>query len=85
MLRGLIKFGAALVIALAVAYPISHELSARTAIQHGLINTLDANDAAALKQWPGGAQSFIEMLHDRCMRAHGGDTDACTRYRVASE
>jgi hypothetical protein len=82
-MRGAVKFAVAFGVVVAVAYPISHELSARAAIQRGMINSLDANDAAALKEWPGGAESFIAMLHDRCMRAHGGDAEACTRYQTA--
>ena len=84
-MRGAVKLAIAFCVVVAAAYPISHELQARAAIQHGLINALDANDAAALKAWPGSAESFIAMLHDRCMRAHGGDAESCTRYRSASE
>jgi hypothetical protein len=62
-------------------YPIRQEMQARAAIQHTMINSLDANDAAALRQWEGSAESFVAMLYDRCMRAHGGDEQACTRYR----
>ncbi len=68
-----------------MAYPIRQEWTARSAIQHGgLINALDANDTAALKAWPGSADSFVDMLHDRCMRAHGGDAEACARYRATA-
>ena len=85
MLKGVLKFSGILVLGLAVCYPISQELSARAAIQRGLINGLDANDTAALKAWPGSAESFIAMLHDRCMRAHSGDADACTRYAASND
>jgi hypothetical protein len=64
-----------------IAYPIKHELSARSAIERTMINSLDANDAAALRLWQGSAGSFVVMLYDRCMRAHGGDTSACIRYQ----
>ena len=79
-----VKVALILGVLIAVAYPISHEWAARAAIQHTLINSLDANDAAALKAWPGDADSFVEMLHDRCMRAHAGNADACARYHNAS-
>ena len=79
-----IKVALVLGLLIAVAYPIRHEWAARAAIQRNLINALDANDAAALKAWPGSADSFIEMLHDRCMRGNGGDAEACARYRTAS-
>ena len=73
MLKGALKLAAILGLGVAVAYPVSHELSARAAIQRGMINILDANDSAAFREWPGSAESFIGMLHDRCMRAKGGD------------
>lgn len=82
--RGL-KLVVGVLVAAAVAYPISQEWSARAAISRHLINALDANDAAALKAWPGSADSFVEMLHDRCMRANAGNADACTRYTPANE
>ena len=82
--RGL-KLAAGLLVVAAVGYPISQEWSARAAIQRHLINSLDANDAAALKAWPGSADSFVAMLHDRCMRANAGNADACTRYTTANE
>lgn len=75
-----VKLLVGLLIAGAIAYPISAEWSARAAIQRTLINSLDANDTAALKAWPGSAESFIAMLHDRCMRANAGNAAACTRY-----
>ena len=65
---------------LAIGYPIRQELTARAAIQHDMINSLDANDAAALRLWQGDARSFVAMLYDRCMRAHGGDQQSCQRY-----
>jgi hypothetical protein len=81
MLKGvIIKLAIAAGAVVVAYYPISHEPSARAAIR-GMINTLDANDAAALKAWPGSAESVIAMLHDRCMRAHLGDIEACTRYQ----
>lgn len=83
VMKVVIKAAVAVGVVIAVAYPISHEWSARAAIQRHLINALDANDAAALKAWPGSAESFVEMLHDRCMRAHGGDTEACIRYKTS--
>jgi len=83
MVRGAIKVATVLVVAIAAAYPISREFSARAAISRGMINALDANDSAALKDWPGSAESFVAMLHDRCMRAHAGDREACTRYRAS--
>jgi len=83
MFNGLIKAGIAFIVVIALAYPISRELAARSAIRHGLIDMLDANDAAALRAWPGSAESFIDMLHDRCMRAHGGDEEACKQYAMA--
>jgi hypothetical protein len=61
-------------------YPIRQQMQARAAIEHNMINSLDANDAAALRQWEGSAESFIAMLYDRCLRAHGGDDPACARY-----
>jgi len=85
MASGLIKAAIAFVVVIAIAYPISRELSARSAIQHGMINSLNANDSAALKAWPGTADSFIDMLHDRCMRAHGGDAAACKQYHSAAD
>lgn len=81
MASGVVKIAIVCGVALAVAYPIRHELAARQAIQHNMINSLDANDAAALRLWPGSAESFVAMLYDRCMRAHGGDVQACTRYQ----
>ncbi|HWD59573.1 MAG TPA: hypothetical protein VG308_14905 [Stellaceae bacterium] len=80
-MRGLVKLALAFCVVIAVAYPITKEVTARAAIRGGLIDSLDANDAAALKSWPGSAQSFVDMLHDRCMRAHAGDTPACERYK----
>lgn len=80
-----VKLFVGLLVAAAVAYPISQEWSARAAIQRHMINSLDANDAAALKAWPGSADSFIGMLHDRCMRANAGNAAACTRYTTANE
>ncbi|HWB48234.1 MAG TPA: hypothetical protein VG651_03915 [Stellaceae bacterium] len=77
----LVKFAIAFGVIVAIAYPIRHELLARAAIQHNLINALDANDAAALRQWPGSAESFVAMLYDRCMRRNGGDAQACSRYQ----
>jgi hypothetical protein len=46
-----------------------------------LINSLDANDAAALRLWQGSAESFVAMLYDRCMRKSGGDSQVCVRYQ----
>jgi hypothetical protein len=84
-MRGFVRAAVVLVILVPVGLAIAHEMSARAAIQHTLINSLDANDAAALRAWPGSAQSFVEMLHDRCMRAHSGDAEACARYQVATK
>jgi len=81
MATGMVKVVVALGVVVAVGYPIRHEMQARAAIEHNLINSLDANDAAALRQWDGSAGSFVAMLYDRCMRAHGGDEQACARYR----
>lgn len=81
MLRPVIKLGVILAVLVGVGYPVSQEFLARAAIRNGMINNLDANDAAALREWPGSAESFIAMLHDRCMRAHAGDAGACTRYQ----
>jgi hypothetical protein len=83
MLRRVIKGIVALAIVVAVTYPIGRELFARVAIERDMIDALDVNDAAALKQWPGSAQSFVAMLHERCMSAHGRDGAACVRYRQA--
>jgi hypothetical protein len=80
-MRGFVRAAVVLAILIPVGFAISHEMSARAAIQHTLINSLDANDAAALRAWPGSAESFVAMLHDRCMRAHSGDAAACTRYQ----
>src|SRR5262245_27330867 len=63
---GVVKVAIALGVVVAIAYPIRHELMARAAIQHDLINSLDANDAAALRLWQGSAESFVAMLYDRC-------------------
>jgi hypothetical protein len=81
MASGVVRIAIALGVVVAVGYPIRQEMQARAAIAHNLINSLDANDAAALRQWQGSAESFVAMLYDRCMRAHGGDEQACTRYR----
>jgi xylose isomerase len=81
MASGVVKVAVALGIAVVVGYPIRHELQARAAIRHDMIDSLDANDAAALRQWQGSADSFVAMLYDRCMRAHSGDEQACARYR----
>jgi len=80
MASGVVRVAVALGVVVAVGYPIRHEMQARAAIQHNLINSLDANDAAALRHWEGSAGSFVVMLYDRCMRAHGGDEQACARY-----
>jgi hypothetical protein len=85
MVMRAVKIVIAAVVAIAVAYPVSRELSARAAIQNGMVNLLNANDVAAFKAWPGSAESFVAMLHDHCMRAHGGDESACTRYLMAKE
>jgi hypothetical protein len=85
MQKGVIRVAVILAILVPIGFAIFHEMSARTAIQHSLINSLDANDTAALQAWPGSAESFVAMLHDRCMRAHGGDAAACTRYQVATK
>jgi len=85
MLRGTIKIAVAFAVAVSVGYPISQQLSARAAIQRSMINSLDANDTAALQQWPGTAESFVAMLYDRCMRASSGDEMACARYRHGNE
>jgi hypothetical protein len=83
MLKRVIEGIVALAVVLAVLYPIARELGARAAIGRDMINSLDVNDAAALKQWPGSAESFVAMLHERCMSAHGRDSAACVRYRQA--
>ena len=80
-MRGMVKLALTFCVVIGVAYPITQEVTARAAIKGGLINSLDANDAAALRLWPGSAESFVAMLYDRCMRAHGGDAQTCTRYK----
>jgi hypothetical protein len=80
MASGVVKVAVALGVVVAVGYPIRQQMQARAAIEHNLINALDANDAAALRQWQGSAESFVAMPYDRCMRAHGGDDQACARY-----
>ena len=79
-----VKVAVAIGVVVAVGYPIRQEMQARAAIEHNMINSLDANDAAALRQWQGSAESFVAMLYDRCMRAHSGDTVACTRYQMTN-
>jgi hypothetical protein len=83
MFKEAAKFIVVVSIGIGVSYPVSQELAKRAAIQRTMINSLNENDMVALKEWPGSATSFIEMLHDRCMRAHAGDADACTHYQVA--
>ncbi|HTZ37031.1 MAG TPA: hypothetical protein VMB84_13450 [Stellaceae bacterium] len=78
IISGLIAFAAICV----VAYPVAQELFARAIVEREMINNLDVNDAAALKQWPGSVASFVAMLHERCMSIHGRDSAACTRYRL---
>lgn len=78
---GVVKFAIAFGIIVAIGYPIRQELAARAAIQHDMINSLDANDAAALRLWQGSAESFVAMLYDRCMRKNGGDAQLCARYQ----
>jgi len=84
MFKEAMKFIVIVCVAIGICYPISQELSKRAEIQRTMINSLNENDMAALKEWPGSAESFIAMLHDRCMRAHGGDADACTHYQVTN-
>jgi len=67
---------------IALMYPFVHEVSGRTAIQRDLLSTLNANDAAALREWSGSAESFAAMLYDRCLRTNGGRIAACERYRT---
>jgi hypothetical protein len=80
MASRMVKVAAAAAAVVAIAYPIRQELLARSSIEHNLINSLDANDTAALQLWQGSAESFVAMLHDRCMRQHSGDSAACARY-----
>ena len=82
MLSKLVKAAAAFLVVAAIAYPITREMNARAAIQREMLNTLDVNDTAALKQWQGSPEGFIAMLHERCMGAHGRDSTACTRYET---
>jgi hypothetical protein len=63
-----------------ISYPVSIEMKARAAVQRDMINSLDINDAAALKQWQGSVTSFIAVLHERCMSTHDRDAEACARY-----
>jgi hypothetical protein len=81
MLKWLVKAAAAFVVVFVVAYsPFTREILARRAIGHDVINPLDVNDTAALTNWPGSAESFLDMLHERCLRTHDRDEAACGRY-----
>jgi hypothetical protein len=82
MFRRVIKWGIVIAVLAAAAYPITREMKARASIEHTMINALDANDAAALRQWPESIESFIAVLHERCMSTHNRDGDACARYQL---
>jgi hypothetical protein len=60
--------------------PVTREMFTRRAIEHDVIDPLNANDVAALKNWPGSTESFLDMLHERCLRAHDRETTPCARY-----
>jgi hypothetical protein len=81
MFRGFVKAAAAFVVVVILSYPFTHEMFARESIRHDVINALDVNDAAALKNWPGSAVSFLDMLYERCLRTHGRDAASCVRYQ----
>lgn len=82
MVKKFFQAAFAFIVVIALAYPFVHEVSGRTAIQRGLLSTLNANDAAALREWSGSADSFAVMLYDRCLRTNGGKVAACERYRT---
>jgi hypothetical protein len=81
MFKGLIKGAAVCGVVIVLFSPITREMFARASIQHDVINSLDVNDAAALKNWPGSADSFLDMLHERCLRTHNRDVASCVRYQ----
>jgi hypothetical protein len=80
MLRRVIQWAAAIGVLVVVGYPITREMQARALVEHTMINSLDVNDEAALKQWPGTIESFIVILHERCMSTHYRDGAACAHY-----
>jgi hypothetical protein len=42
---------------------------------------LDATERAALKNWQGSPESFVEMLRGHCLQSHGNNPDACSQYQ----
>lgn len=64
----------------AVVYPVTREMIAHEPVGYTMINSLDVNDDAALKPWPGSIEFFIGVLHERCMSMHDGYSVACARY-----
>jgi hypothetical protein len=83
MSSSLIRWMIVIGVVAGIAYPITREMKARAAVEHMMINTLDANDLAALKNWPGSVESFIPVLRERCMSTHNRDAEACARYSLA--
>jgi len=84
MLKGTLQGAIAFGVAIAIVYPLTREMAVRGAVEHELLSELSVNDAAALQQWPGTAQSFVNMLRQRCFLAHGESAPACQRYRTLS-
>jgi hypothetical protein len=81
MSRRILRWAIIIAVLAGGSYPITHEMYARAAVERTMINSLDANDAAALRQWPGGIDSFISVLRERCLRTHNREGSACQQYQ----
>lgn len=81
MFRGFVKAAAVFGVVVVLYYPVTREMFARQSIRHDVINSLDVNDTAALNNWPGSVESFLDMLHERCLRTHDRDAASCVRYQ----
>ena len=78
--RGLLKGAIAFSFGAVLYSPVTGVMFTRAAIGHDVINPLDVNDTASLKNWPGSNESFLDMLHERCLRIHDRDATSCVRY-----
>jgi hypothetical protein len=84
MLRRMMA-GAAVILLIAMAFPIARDAYQRNRVISKLEPVLTQQDRLAFQAWQGDAVSFAKSLYARCEIANGRDAKACEPYRLAQD
>ena len=84
MLRRILA-GAAIILVVAMVFPIARDAYQRNQVISRLDPVLTQQDRQAFQAWKGDALSFAKSLYDRCEIANGPGAKTCEPYRLAQD